>query len=153
VIKRRYLYTNCGITVLREPTLVTLCLIKPGYEDISESTRSKVLALVTTQPAYHRRSNVMSKRHLLVVAASGLMLACAACSSRPLQGMLTPVAADVDGTSRVSVLAATTRQRSANDAGEMDFLWCSCLKPSSVKPGLAVRVARCSRHVANLTKA
>ena len=71
-----------------------------------------------TQPR-HRTSNVMSKRHLLVVAVSGLMLACAACSSRPLQGMLTPVAADVDGTSRVSVLAATTRQRSANDAGEM----------------------------------
>jgi len=33
--------------------------------------------------------------------------------------MLTPVAADIDGTSRVSVLAATTRQRSANDTGEM----------------------------------
>jgi esterase/lipase superfamily enzyme len=61
----------------------------------------------------------MSNRHLLIVAASGLMLACAACSSRPLQGMLTPVAADVDGTSRVPVLVATTRQRSANDAGEM----------------------------------
>jgi len=61
----------------------------------------------------------MSNRHLLVVAAFGLTLACGACSTRPTQGMLMPVAVDVDGTSRVPVLAATTRQRSATDAGAM----------------------------------
>jgi esterase/lipase superfamily enzyme len=61
----------------------------------------------------------MSKRHLLVVAAAGLMLTCGGCSTRPTQGMLMPVAATVDGTSRVPVLAATTRQRSANDSAAM----------------------------------
>src|SRR5215469_6752055 len=61
----------------------------------------------------------MNPRHRLTMAAVGLMLVCGACSSRPSQGVLIPVAASAEGTSRVSVLAATTRQRSANDTGEM----------------------------------
>jgi len=47
-------------------------------------------------------------------------MACCACSSnRPSQGVLTPVAVSLEGTSRVSVLAATTRRRSTSDPGEM----------------------------------
>ena len=52
--------------------------------------------------------------------AAGLTLVCAACSAgRPLEGVLVPVAETAEGTSRVTVLAATTRQRSTSDAGEM----------------------------------
>jgi esterase/lipase superfamily enzyme len=61
----------------------------------------------------------MNPRHLWTVAAVGLMLACGACSSRPSQGVLIPVAASAEGTSRVPVLAATTRHRSTTDPGEM----------------------------------
>jgi esterase/lipase superfamily enzyme len=64
-------------------------------------------------------SKVMNARLLLAMAAVGLTLACAACSGRPSQGVLTPVAATAEGTSRVRVLAATTRQRSTTDPGEM----------------------------------
>ena len=50
----------------------------------------------------------------------GLALACGGCSSgRPTQGVLIPVAAAAEGTSRVQVLAATTRRRSTTDAGAM----------------------------------
>jgi esterase/lipase superfamily enzyme len=58
----------------------------------------------------------MNARHLLAV---GLTLACGACSSRPSQGVLIPIAETAEGTSRVAVLAATTRQRSTTDPGEM----------------------------------
>jgi esterase/lipase superfamily enzyme len=64
-------------------------------------------------------SKVMNARLLLAMSAVGLTLACAACSGRPSQGVLTPVAATAEGTSRVRVLAATTRQRSTTDPGEM----------------------------------
>jgi esterase/lipase superfamily enzyme len=57
---------------------------------------------------------------LLLAAALGLTLACGGCSSgRPSQGVLIPVAAAGEGTSRVHVLAATTRRRSTTDPGEM----------------------------------
>jgi len=67
-------------------------------------------------------SNVMAlPRQVATTAALGVALvACGACSSgRPSQGLLTPVAASVEGSSRVTVLAATDRRRSATDAGEM----------------------------------
>jgi esterase/lipase superfamily enzyme len=70
------------------------------------------------QPA-QPMSTVMNARYLLAMTAVGLTLACAACSGRPSQGVLTPVAATAEGTSRVRVLAATTRQRSTTDPGEM----------------------------------
>jgi esterase/lipase superfamily enzyme len=43
----------------------------------------------------------------------------AGCSDRPHQGVLIPVADAAGGASRVRVLAATTRQRSSADPGEM----------------------------------
>jgi len=61
----------------------------------------------------------MNNRYLIVVAVAVLTLACAACSGRPSQGVLIPVAAAVEGTSRVPVLAASTRQRATTDAGAM----------------------------------
>ena len=47
------------------------------------------------------------------------LVACACSSGRPSQGVLIPVAASAEGTSQVSVLAATTRRRSTTDPGEM----------------------------------
>ena len=59
-------------------------------------------------------------RHFVTAAAMGLALVACACSSgRPSQGVLIPVAASAEGTSQVSVLAATTRRRSTTDPGEM----------------------------------
>jgi esterase/lipase superfamily enzyme len=59
-------------------------------------------------------------RHIATaLAVGGALIACAACSSRPSQGVLTPVLESAEGTSRVQVLAATTRRRSTTDAGEM----------------------------------
>jgi esterase/lipase superfamily enzyme len=57
-------------------------------------------------------------KHVLVAANIGLALGLCACAGRLPQGMLVPVAQAAEGTSRVQVLAATTRQRSG-DAGEM----------------------------------
>jgi esterase/lipase superfamily enzyme len=63
--------------------------------------------------------NIATARHLLAAAAVGVTLACGACSSRPSQGVLVPVTATAEGTSRVAVLAATTRERSTTDPGAM----------------------------------
>ena len=52
-----------------------------------------------------------------IAAVMGFALACGACSSRPSQGVLTPVVRSVEGTSRVPVLAVTTRRRSTTDEG------------------------------------
>src|SRR5262249_11520564 len=59
--------------------------------------------------------------HLVRAAGVGAMLvACVACSStRPSQGVLTPVAASVEGASRVSLLAVTNRQKETKNTGEM----------------------------------
>ena len=46
-------------------------------------------------------------------------LACCSCATRPLQGVIVPVAEIAEGVSRVPVLIATTRQRSTEDAGDM----------------------------------
>jgi len=56
---------------------------------------------------------------LCAIAAVTISLLFVGCSSRPIQGALIPVATVVDGTSRVMVLAATTRQRSTTDPGAM----------------------------------
>jgi esterase/lipase superfamily enzyme len=63
--------------------------------------------------------NLMNATHLLAAAAVGLTLVCVGCAGRPSQGVLVPIAATAEGTSRVAVLAATTRQRSTTDPGEM----------------------------------
>ena len=46
-------------------------------------------------------------------------LMCSSCGGRPPQGALIPVTATAEGTSRVPILIATTRQRSTADTGEM----------------------------------
>lgn len=56
-------------------------------------------------------------RFLLVTTIAAAVLV-GACSDRPHQGVLIPAAASIDGTSRVRVLAVTTRRRSS-DPGEM----------------------------------
>lgn len=61
----------------------------------------------------------MNARQLLAIAATGVAVVCGACSTRPSQGVLIPVAVGAEGTSRVTVLASTTCQRSSTDAGEM----------------------------------
>lgn len=58
-------------------------------------------------------------KHLLTAAVIGLALALGACAGRPLQGVLVPDAQSAEGTSRVDMLVATTRQRATADAGEM----------------------------------
>ncbi|NVO17994.1 MAG: alpha/beta hydrolase [Rhodoplanes sp.] len=57
---------------------------------------------------------------LSLLVALGLALGAAGCGGgAPSQGMLVPVAKTAEGTSRVKVLAATTRRRDTADAGLM----------------------------------
>jgi esterase/lipase superfamily enzyme len=58
-------------------------------------------------------------RLLVTGAIICLTLSAGACAGRPSQGVLIPTAVSAEGTSRVSILAATTRQRAATDPGEM----------------------------------
>src|SRR5882757_6368237 len=53
------------------------------------------------------------------VLAVAMALVCGSCSIRPAQGVLVPVAEIAEGTSRVPIFVATTRQRSTTDPGEM----------------------------------
>jgi len=48
-----------------------------------------------------------------------LVLLCCSCASRLLQGALTPNAQSADGTTKVPILVATTRNRATSDPGEM----------------------------------
>ena len=61
----------------------------------------------------------MLQKALITVASISLSLVLGACAGRPSQGVLVPVAQSAEGTSRVNMLVATTRQRSSADAGEM----------------------------------
>jgi esterase/lipase superfamily enzyme len=62
---------------------------------------------------------LIGRFHLLTTVALASAICGGACSRLP-QGALLPVAqAETEGTSRVPVLAATTRKRSTSDAGEM----------------------------------
>src|SRR5438270_8179725 len=56
---------------------------------------------------------------LRAVGALTMALACCSCASRPLQGVIIPTNAATEGTSRVSILVATTRERSSGNIGEM----------------------------------
>jgi esterase/lipase superfamily enzyme len=56
--------------------------------------------------------------HRAAVALLLALLSCG-CTSRPEQGVLIPSAQAVEGTSQVSILAATTRKRSTADLGAM----------------------------------
>jgi esterase/lipase superfamily enzyme len=62
---------------------------------------------------------VRIKKGVLAVQAIAVAIACTSCSSRPVQGVLVPVAEIAEGTSRVPIFVATTRQRSTTDPGEM----------------------------------
>ena len=53
------------------------------------------------------------------IAVLGTALVSAGCANRPAQGVLVPISEFVDGTSRVSILAVSTRERSVTDPGEM----------------------------------
>jgi esterase/lipase superfamily enzyme len=53
---------------------------------------------------------------MMAVAAA---IACGSCATRPSQGVLTPVVDTAEGTARIPILVATTRQRSTTDPGEM----------------------------------
>src|SRR5208283_3633740 len=55
----------------------------------------------------------------LTAAIVSLALALGACAGRPSEGVLVPDAQSAEGTSRVSMLIATTRQRATADAGAM----------------------------------
>jgi esterase/lipase superfamily enzyme len=59
------------------------------------------------------------QRYFTTTAGIGLALILAACAGRPLEGALIPVLQSAEGTSRVNVLVATTRQRVPADTGEM----------------------------------
>jgi esterase/lipase superfamily enzyme len=48
-----------------------------------------------------------------------IAVGCCACSGRPSQGVLVPVAETAEGASRVPIFVATTRQQSTTDPGEM----------------------------------
>jgi esterase/lipase superfamily enzyme len=61
----------------------------------------------------------MISSHHRAATALVLALLCFGCSGRPLQGVLVPNAQVIEGTSQVSILAATTRKRSTTDAGAM----------------------------------
>jgi esterase/lipase superfamily enzyme len=59
----------------------------------------------------------MFRKELITAASISLAIVLGACAGRPAQGVLVPVAQSAEGTSRVNVLVATTRQRSTADAG------------------------------------
>ena len=61
----------------------------------------------------------MFQKELITAASISLAIVLGTCAGRPAQGVLVPVARSAEGTSRVNVLVATTRQRSVTDAGEM----------------------------------
>ena len=64
-------------------------------------------------------SNVGEKtRTYSAVSAISIALVLGACAGRPSQGVLVPMAT-VEGASLVPIFAATTRQRSTTDPGEM----------------------------------
>ena len=49
-------------------------------------------------------------KHLLTAASIGFALILGACAGRPFEGVLVPDAQSAEGTSRVNMLVATTRQ-------------------------------------------
>jgi esterase/lipase superfamily enzyme len=65
-------------------------------------------------------SGMVRLKPIVTTVALGIALLASACSStRPSQGMLTPVATSVEGSAQVPILAVTNRRRSTTDAGEM----------------------------------
>jgi esterase/lipase superfamily enzyme len=61
---------------------------------------------------------VKTPRRIIALSAISIAFVLGACAGRPSQGVLIPMAT-VEGSSLVPIFAATTRQRSTTDAGEM----------------------------------
>jgi esterase/lipase superfamily enzyme len=65
-------------------------------------------------------TGVSGRRALASIAAIlGLAAVCGSCATRPLQGVLIPSVESAEGTSRIPILIATTRQPASDDAGDM----------------------------------
>jgi esterase/lipase superfamily enzyme len=62
---------------------------------------------------------LLPKNRFEAAACIALVLLCCSCAGRPLQGVLVPSAQSADGATRVPILAATTRERSVRDPGEL----------------------------------
>jgi hypothetical protein len=76
----------------------------------------------------------LPKRNCFAAAAGfALILLCCSCAGRPLQGVLVPNAQSADGTTRVPILVATTRNRLIADRTEP-----SLLSPHSLETGQSV---------------
>jgi esterase/lipase superfamily enzyme len=102
-------------------------MMKPSSQSSFETIlyeKRNATAHVTLNPSnvvksLSRKAISELTKHVSAAAIVTLTLACGACSFRPSQGALIPVAASAEGTSRVAILAATTRRRSTTDPGEM----------------------------------
>jgi esterase/lipase superfamily enzyme len=71
------------------------------------------------KPHVPKVTTVRIKKGFLAVWLIAVAIFCASCSGRPAQGVLVPVVEIAEGTSRVPIFVATTRQRSTTDPGEM----------------------------------
>jgi esterase/lipase superfamily enzyme len=56
---------------------------------------------------------------MLAFTALAAVVLCAGCVHRPAQGVLTPTTQQVEGTTRVPILVATTRKKAVEDPGSM----------------------------------
>jgi esterase/lipase superfamily enzyme len=83
------------------------------------SSNPVVLVIQRASCALAAFPQLPSRARFLNAFALFSVLACGSCGGRPIQGALIPVTAIAEGTSRVPILIATTRQRSTNDSGEM----------------------------------
>src|SRR3954447_5658116 len=84
---------------------------------LERERRSSGMSLATCQRKWLIGAGV--PKGLRAAAMLGLALACGACTGRPLQGVLVPLAESAEGTSRIPVLVATTRQRAVEESGDM----------------------------------
>jgi esterase/lipase superfamily enzyme len=62
---------------------------------------------------------VRMQKGFLAARVAAMAICCVSCAGRPVQGVLVPVTEIAEGTSRVPIFVATTRQRSTTDPGEM----------------------------------
>ena len=62
---------------------------------------------------------MLQAKYFLTAVSISIALILGACAGRPSEGVLVPDARTAEGTSRVNILVATTRQRSPGNTGEM----------------------------------
>jgi esterase/lipase superfamily enzyme len=80
--------------------------------------KSAIFLMRATMQRLPRVSIVRFHRHFVCASMLVLAIACGSCGIRPPQGSLIPVTTTAEGTSRVPIFVATTRERST-DNGEM----------------------------------